>query len=83
MILKYSRYTLDYGLHYTSYPAVLKVCSDTNQIFDIKDSKSTNRHVFILDGAVVSCKSSKKMYIARFMIKSKFIALDKTREEVE
>jgi hypothetical protein len=30
MILKYSRYTLDYGLHYTSYPAVLKVCSDTN-----------------------------------------------------
>ena len=53
-MLKYLRYTRDYVLHYTRYPAVLEGYSDANWISDIKDSKSTSGYVFTLGEAVVS-----------------------------
>ena len=53
-ILKYLLYIHNYGLYYTRYPAILEGYSDANWIFDIKDSKSANRYVFTLVGAVVS-----------------------------
>ena len=53
-VLRYLRYTHNYGLHYTKYPTVLKGYSDTNCISDIKDSKSTSGYVFTLAGAIVS-----------------------------
>ena len=73
-VLRYLRYTQNYGLHYTRYPAVLKGYSDANWISDIKDTKSTSGYVFTLSGAVVSWKSSKKMCISIFTMESKFIA---------
>ena len=39
-VLKYLRFTHDYGLHYTRYPAALDGYSDANQISNVKDSKS-------------------------------------------
>ena len=53
-VLKYLRYTRNYGLYYTKYPAVLEGYSDANWISDIKDSKSTSGYVFTLASAVVS-----------------------------
>ena len=53
-VLRYLRYTRNYGLHYTRYPTVLKRYSDANWISDIKDSKSTSGYVFTLAGATVS-----------------------------
>ena len=50
----YLRYTRNYGLHYTRYPAVLKRYSDANWISDIKDSKSTSGYVFTIAGAIIS-----------------------------
>ncbi|OMO62209.1 Zinc finger, CCHC-type [Corchorus capsularis] len=82
-ILRYLRYTRDYGLHYTRYPAVLEAYSDANWISDIKDTKSTSGYVFTLAGAVVSWKSSKQTVIARSTMESEFIALDKYGEEAE
>ena len=57
-VLKYLRYTQNYGLHYTRYPAVLEGYSDANWISDMKDIKSISGYVFTLGRAVVSWESS-------------------------
>ncbi|RVW12910.1 Retrovirus-related Pol polyprotein from transposon TNT 1-94 [Vitis vinifera] len=82
-VLKYLRFTRDYGLHYTRYPAVLEGYSDANWISNVKESKSHSGYVFTLGGAVVSWKSSKQTVIARSTMESEFIALDKCGEEAE
>jgi hypothetical protein len=40
-------------------------------------------YVFMLGGVAVSWKSSKQTCIVRFIMESKFIALDKVGEEAE
>ena len=82
-VLKYLRFTRDYGLHYTRYPVVLEGYSDANWISNDKDSKSHSGYVFTLGGAAVSWKSSKHTVIARSTMEYEFIALDKCGEEVE
>nr|GEU39194.1 peroxidase 9 [Tanacetum cinerariifolium] len=47
------------------------------------DSRSTSGYVFILGGTTISWKSSKKAVIAKSMMGSKFITLDKCGEEAE
>ena len=81
--MRYFKYTLNYGLHYTRHPAILEGYSDANWISDTKDTKSTSGYVFTLGGAAVSWKSSKQTCIARSTRESEFIALDKVGEEVE
>jgi hypothetical protein len=83
MVLKYLRYTLNYGLYYTSYPQILERHNDTNWISDTKDSKSTSGYVFTFGGVVVLWKSTKQTCITRSMMKLDFIALDKVREEAK
>ena len=82
-VLRYLRYTQNYGLHYTRYPTVLEGYSDANWIYDIKDTKSTSGYVCTLGGAAVSWKSSKQMCISRSTMKFEFIALDQAREEAK
>ena len=82
-VLKYLRFTRDYGLHYIGYPAVLEGYSDANWISNDKDSKSHSGYVFTLGGVAVSWKSSKQTVIARSTMESEFIALDKCGEETE
>ena len=82
-VLRYLKYTLNYGLHYTRYPAVLEGYSDANWISDTKDTKSTSGYVFTLGGAAVSWKFSKQTCIARSTMESEFIALDKAGEEAK
>ena len=82
-VLRYLRCTLNYGLHYTRYLAVLEGFSDVNWIFDIMDTKSTSGYVFIIAGGVASWESSKQTCITRSRMESKFIALDKVGEEAE
>jgi hypothetical protein len=53
-VLKYLRYTVDYGLHYTGYQIILERYNDINWIINIKDFKSTNGYVFTLGGTTVS-----------------------------
>ncbi|XP_057468692.1 uncharacterized protein LOC130757890 [Actinidia eriantha] len=80
-LLRYLRYTRDFGLHYTKFPAVLEGYCDANWISDMKDSKSTSGYVFVLGGAAVSWKSSKQTCIARSTMESEFIALDKDKQQ--
>ena len=82
-VLGYLKYTQNYGLHYTRYPAVPEGYCDANWISDTKDSKSTSGYVFTLGGAAISWKSSKQTCIARSTMESEFIALDKAGEEAE
>ena len=82
-VLRYLKYTINYGLHYTRYPAVLEGYSDANWISNTKDTKSRSGYVFTFGGAIVSWKSSKQTCIVRSTTESKFIALDKAREEAE
>ena len=82
-VLRYLRYTLNYGLHYLSYPTVLERYSDANWISDTKDSKSTSGYLFTIGGAMISWKSSKQTCIARSTMESEFIALDKAEEETK
>ena len=82
-VLRYLKYTQNFGLHYSRYPAVLEGYCDANWISDTKDSKSTSGFVFILGGGAVSWKSSKQTCIARSTMESEFIALDKAGEEAE
>ncbi|KAL0413687.1 UNVERIFIED_CONTAM: Retrovirus-related Pol polyprotein from transposon TNT 1-94 [Sesamum radiatum] len=82
-VLRYLKYTSNYGLHYTRYPVVLEGYSDANWISDSKDTKSTSGYVFTIGGGAVSWKSSKQTCIARSTMESEFIALDKAGEEAE
>ncbi|CAL2246291.1 unnamed protein product [Prunus armeniaca] len=82
-VLRYLKYTQDYGLHYTRYPSVLEGYSDTNWISDSTETKSTSGYVFTLGGVAVSWKSSKQTCIARSTMESEFVALDKAAEEAE
>ena len=82
-MLRYLKYTITYGLHYTKYPPVLEGYSDANWISDNTETKSTNGYVFTLGGAAISWKSSKQTCIARSTMESEFIALDKAAEEAE
>ncbi|KAK6160828.1 hypothetical protein DH2020_004209 [Rehmannia glutinosa] len=76
-VLRYLKYTLKFGLHYTSYPTVLEGYTDANWISDSKDSHSTSGYVFTIGGDAVSWKSTKQMFIAQSTMESEFIALDK------
>ncbi|KAL8520084.1 hypothetical protein ACS0TY_010859 [Phlomoides rotata] len=51
-VLRYLKYTLDFGLHYTKYPAVLEGYSDANWIAYTNESFSTSGYVFTIGGAV-------------------------------
>ena len=82
-VLRYLRYTLNYGLHYLSYPTVLEGYSDANWISNTKDSKSTSGYVFTIGGATISWKSSKQTCIAKSTMESEFIALNKVGKEAE
>ena len=82
-VLKYLRFTRDYGMHYTRYPTVLEGYSDANWISNVKDSKSQSDYVFTLEDATVSWKSSKQTVISRSTMEYEFIALDKCGEEAE
>ncbi|GKA61931.1 hypothetical protein Tco_0761450 [Tanacetum coccineum] len=82
-VLHYLRYSHDYGMHYDKYPAVIEGYSDANWISDIKDSRSTSGYVFTLGGAAISWKSSKQTIIAKSMMESEFITLDKCGEDAE
>jgi hypothetical protein len=82
-VLRYLRYTLNYGLHYTRYLFVLEEYNDVNRISVTKDTKI---HEWIcLYAWRCNCilEIFKKTCIARSTMESEFIALDKAGEEVE
>jgi hypothetical protein len=82
-VLRYLRYSVNWALHYTRYPAVLEGYCDANWISNQKDTLATSGYVFMMGGAAVSWKSSKQTCIARSTMEAEFIALDLAAGEAE
>ncbi|PHU11800.1 hypothetical protein BC332_18730 [Capsicum chinense] len=82
-VFGYLKYTQDYALHYNKYPAILEGYSDINLITGSNEVKSTSGYVFTIGGGATPWKSSKQTCIARSIMESEFIALDKVGEEEE
>ena len=66
-VLKYLRFTHDYRLHYTRYPAILEGYSDANWLSNVKYSKSHSCYVFTL-GEERSHGVTPKKYTRIFII---------------
>ena len=63
-LMNYLRGTMNYGIQYSGFPAVLEGNNDANLIFDVDEIKSKSGYVFTLGGGVVAWKSSKQTLIA-------------------
>jgi hypothetical protein len=46
--------TMDFKIHYSSYPTVLEGYSDANWISDVDELYITSGYIFTLDGAAIS-----------------------------
>ena len=53
-LMKYLRGTMNYGVLYSGFPAMLEGYSDANWIFDSYEIKPTSGYVFTLGGGVVA-----------------------------
>jgi hypothetical protein len=68
--------TMDYGIHYFGYPAVLEGCSDANWISDVDKLYATSGYVFTLSVAAVSWRSCKQTILMRSTMETELTALD-------
>ena len=75
-VIRYLKYTLNYGLHYTRYPFVLREYNEVNWIFVTKDTKFMSGYVFTFGGVTVSWKSTKQTCIMRSTRELMLINLD-------
>ena len=82
-LIQYLKGTMNYGILYNGFPAVLKGYSDANWISDSDEIKSTSSYVFTLGGGALAWKSSIQTLIATFTMESKFIALESAGKETE
>ena len=82
-LMKYLRGTMNYGILYSGFPAVLEGYNDANWISDSDEIKSTSGYVFTLGGGVVAWKSSKQTLIASSTMESEFIALESAGKETK
>ncbi len=64
-VMRYLKGTMDLGLHYTGYSAVLERYNDSNWISDVDEIKATNGYVFTLDGGAISWRSFKQTILTR------------------
>ena len=53
-LMRYLRGTMDYGIEYSEFPAVLEGYNDDNWISDLDETKSTSGYVFTLSGGAIA-----------------------------
>jgi hypothetical protein len=56
---------MDYRIHYSSYPTIIKGYNDANLISDVDELYATSGYVFTLGGAAVSWMSCKQTILTR------------------
>nr|CAE01581.2 OSJNBa0068L06.7 [Oryza sativa Japonica Group] len=82
-VMRYLKVTMELGLHYTGYHAVLEGYSDSNWISDVDEIKATSGYVFTLGGGAVSWRSSKQTILTRSTMEAELTALDTATVEAE
>ncbi|MCL1462480.1 Ty1/Copia family ribonuclease HI, partial [Klebsiella pneumoniae] len=81
--MRYLKGTVELGLHYTGYPAVLEGYSDSNWISDVDEIKATSGYVFTLGGGAVSWRYCKQTILTRSTMEAELTALDTATVEAE
>ena len=82
-LMKYLRGTMNYGILYSGFPAMLEGYNNANWISDSYEIKSTSGSIFTLGGGAITWKSSKQTLIATSTIESEFIALKSASKETK
>nr|ASR75387.1 retrotransposon protein [Oryza barthii] len=82
-VMRYLKGTVELGLHYTGYPAVLEGYSDSNWISDVDEIKATSGYIFTLGGGAVSWRSCKQTILTRSTMEAELTALDTATVEAE
>nr|XP_027109057.1 uncharacterized protein LOC113728902 [Coffea arabica] len=82
-VMKYLKGTINYGLHYKNYLAILEGFNDANLNSQSGDSLSTTVYIFILGGATVCWRSKKQHIIAKSAMEAELIALASVGEEIK
>jgi hypothetical protein len=80
-VMRYLKRTMNLGLHYQRFPAVLEGYSDADWNTLSDDSKATSGYIFSIAGGVVSWKSKKQTILAQSTMESEMIALATASEE--
>src|SRR5512133_471971 len=81
--MRYLKGTMELGLHYSGYPAVLEGYSDSNWISDVDEIKATSGYVFTLVGGAVSWRSCKQTILTRSTMEAELTALDTATVEAD
>ena len=79
--MRYLKRTINLGIHYNKFPAVLEGYSDADWNTLSEDSKATSGYIFNIGGGAVSWKSKKQTIIAQSTMESELIALSLANEE--
>lgn len=74
--------TLNYGLRHKCSSYVLQCYSDANWASNKESSKSTNRWVFTLGGAIVAWASKKQNFVALSSMESEYVAMSIASKEI-
>ncbi|RZB51814.1 Retrovirus-related Pol polyprotein from transposon TNT 1-94 [Glycine soja] len=80
-VMRYLKRTINLGLHYKRFPAVLEGYSDADWNTLSNDSKATNGYIFSIAGGAISWKSKKHTILAQSTVESEMIALATASEE--
>jgi hypothetical protein len=75
-VMHYLVGTMEYGIHYSGFPAVLEGYSDANCISDLDELYATSGYVFTLGGAAVSWRSCKQTILMRSTMEAELTTLD-------
>ncbi|XP_066159816.1 secreted RxLR effector protein 161-like [Oryza sativa Japonica Group] len=75
-VMHYLKGTMELGLYYTGYHAVLDRYSDSNWISDVYEIKATSGYVFTLGGDVVSWRSCKQTILTSSTMEAELTVLD-------
>ena len=79
--MRYLKRTINLGLHYKRFPAVLEGYSDADWNTLSDDSKATSGYIFSIAGGAISWKSKKQTILAQSTMESEMIALAAASEE--
>jgi hypothetical protein len=82
-VIHYLVGTIDYGIHYSGYLAVLEGYIDANWISDMDELYAMSGHVFTLGGAAISWRSCKQTILTRSTMEVELIALDTATVEAD
>ena len=82
-VMRYLKRTMNLGLHYGKFPAVLEGYSDADWNTLSDDSKATSGYIFSIAGGAISWKSKKQTILAQSTMESEMIALATASEEAD